>query len=220
MNFQLVWLLVFLLLLVILIAISELLHRRFKFKPEQSRKFLHVSGGLMCLLFPSIFTSHWWLLALAIIAFIILLVTYKRKMLPSVHQTKRYSLGSVLFPIPVYLCFVFAETDNNVLLYYIPVSLLAMADTSAEIGGNLWGHRTKNFFGGQKTLAGALCFLFTSFIVCFIWLHVVSLFPWPEALKITMIISIITAFTEVITLHGWDNLSVPAVTAAMLWILL
>ena len=161
MTSQLLWLLVFLLLLVVLIATSELLHRRFKFKPEQSRKFLHVSGGLMCLLFPSIFTSHWWLLVLAMVAFIILLITYKRKMLPSVHRTKRYSLGSVLFPIPVYLCFAFAEWQQNSLFYYIPISLLAIADTSAEIGGNLWGHLTKKFFGGQKTLAGPLCFLFT-----------------------------------------------------------
>ena len=220
MTSQLLWLLVFLLLLVVLIAISELLHRRFKFKPEQSRKFLHVSGGLMCLLFPSIFTSHWWLLVLATVAFIILLITYKRKMLPSVHQTKRYSLGSVLFPIPVYLCFAFAEWQQNSLFYYIPISLLAIADTSAEIGGNLWGHLTKKFFGGQKTLAGTLCFLFTSFIVCFIWLNIVSLFPVQETLKIISIISVSTAIAETITLHGWDNLSVPVVAVAMLWIFL
>jgi len=218
MESQLLWLLVFLILLVVLIAISELLHRKFKFKPEQSRKFLHVSGGLMCLLFPSIFTSHWWLLILATIAFIILLITYRRKMLPSVHQTKRYSLGSVLFPIPVYLCFAFAEWQHNSLFYYI--SLLAIADTSAEIGGNLWGHLTKRFFGGQKTLAGTLCFLFTSLIVCFIWLNVVSLFPVQEALKIIFIISVSTAITETITLHGWDNLSVPAVAVVMLWVFL
>ena len=217
---QLLWLLVFLLLLVVLIGISELLHRKFKFKPEQSRKFLHVCGGLMCLLFPSIFSSHWWLLALATISFIILLITYKRKMFPSVHQTKRYSLGSVLFPIPVYLCFVFAEWQQNSLFYYIPISLLAIADTSAEIGGNLWGHLTKKFLGGQKTLAGTVCFLIASLIVCFIWLNIVSLFPVQEALKITFIISVSTAIVETITLHGWDNLSVPAVAIALLWIFL
>ncbi|HEU5164678.1 MAG TPA: phosphatidate cytidylyltransferase [Chitinophagaceae bacterium] len=220
MTSQLFWLLVFLLLLVVLIGISELLHRKFKVKPEQSRKFLHVSGGLMCLLFPSIFSSHWWLLALVTIAFIILLITYKRKILPSVHQTKRYSIGSVLFPIPVYLCFVFAEWQQNSLFYYIPISLLAIADTAAEIGGSLWGHLTKKFFGGQKTLAGTLCFLITSVIVCLIWLNIVSLFPVQEALKITFVISVSTAIAETITLHGWDNLSVPAVAIALLWIFL
>lgn len=218
MNSQLLWLMIFLLMLVVLISISELLHRKFKVRSEQSRKFLHVSGGLMCLLFPSMFTSHWWLLALATIAFVILLITYKRKLLPSVHQTKRYSLGSVLFPIPVYLCFVFAEIQGDVLFYYIPVSLLAIADTSAEIGGNFWGHKTRNFFDGQKTFAGTLSFLFTSFIVCFVWLNVISLFPATEAIKISLFVAVITAITETITLHGWDNLSVPAVAIAVLWI--
>ncbi len=212
MNSQLLWLLIFLLLLVVLICISELLLRKFNAKPEQSRKFLHASGGLMCLLFPSIFTSHWWLLPLAMIAFMVLLVTYRKKLLPSVHQTKRYSLGSVLFPLPVYLCFLFAELQENSLFYYIPISLLAIADTAAETGGNSFGHKTKQFFGGQKTLAGTISFFITAFLVCFIWLNVVSLFPVGEAIKITLIISFSTAITETVTLHGWDNLSVPLVT--------
>ena len=200
-----------------MIGISELLHRKLKVKPEHSRKFLHVSGGLMCLLFPSIFNSHWWLLVLAAVAFSILLITYKKKLLPSVHQTKRYSLGSVLFPIPVYLCFLFAELQQNFLFFYIPVSLLAISDTAAEIGGNTWGHKTKQFFGGQKTLAGSASFFITAFLVCFIWLNLVTLFPAAEATKISLIISFSTAITETVTLHGWDNLSVPAVATVVLY---
>jgi phytol kinase len=217
MNSQLLWLLVFLLLLIVLIGISELLHRKLKVKPEHSRKFLHVSGGLMCLLFPSIFDSHWWLLVLAVIAFSILLITYRKKLLPSVHQTIRYSLGSVLFPIPVYLCFLFSELQHNFLFFYIPVSLLAISDTAAEIGGNTWGHKTKQFFGGQKTLAGSISFFITASLVCFIWLNIVTLFPAAEAIKISLIISISTAITETVTLHGWDNLSVPAVATVVLY---
>ena len=217
MNLQLLWLLVFLLLLVVLIGISELLHRKLKAKPEHSRKFLHVSGGLMCLLFPSIFDNHWWLLALVVIAFSILLITYRKKLLPSVHQTKRYSLGSVLFPIPVYVCFLFAELQQNNLFFYIPVSLLAISDTAAEIGGNTWGHKTKQFFGGQKTLAGSISFFLTAIPVCFIWLNLVALFPAAEAIKMSLFISLCTAFAETITLHGWDNLSVPAVATGVLY---
>ncbi|HKC34648.1 MAG TPA: hypothetical protein VKB95_01255 [Chitinophagaceae bacterium] len=51
-------------------------------------------------------------------------------------------------------------------------------------------------------------------------MNVVSLFPVHEALKITLIISLSTAIAETITLHGWDNLSVPVVAVAMLWIFL
>lgn len=217
MNLQVLWLLVFLLLLVVLIAIAELLHRKFHVKPEHSRKFLHVSGGLMCLGFPSIFDSHWWVLGLVVVAFILLLITYRKKLLPSVHQTKRFSLGSVLFPIPVYFCFLFAQLQQNSLFFYVPVSLLVFSDTAAEIGGNIWGHKTKQFFGGQKTLAGSITFFITAFLVCFLWLNPVSLFPASEAIKVSLFISLCTAIAETVTLHGWDNLSIPAVATAVLY---
>ncbi len=217
MNLQLLWLLAFLLLILILMGISELLHRKLKVKPEHSRKFLHVSGGLMCLLLPSFFNSHWWVLGLGAIAFLILFITYKRKLLPSVHNTKRHTIGGVLFPIPVYLCFLFAELQQNFLLFYIPVSLLAISDTAAEMGGNMWGHKTKQFFNGQKTLAGSISFFITAFPVCFIWLNLVTLFPATEAIKMSLYISLSTAIAETITLYGWDNLTIPAVATGILY---
>jgi len=173
----------------------------------------------MCLLFPSIFTNHWWLLILAGIAFIILLVTYKTKQLASIHQTKRYSVGSVLFPVPVYLCFLISEKAENTLYFYLPISLLAISDTAAEIGGNLWGQHTRSFFRGQKTLAGSLCFFITAFFVCFICFRANSL-HLDHILFFSIIISLCTAITETITLHGWDNLSVPAITVLLLSLLL
>jgi phytol kinase len=220
MNNQLFWLLAFLLLLLLLIIISELLHRRFKLPPEQSRKFLHVSGGMMCLFFPSLFSSHWWVLALATVAFIILLITYKRKMLPSVHLTKRYSIGSVLFPIPVYLCFLCAQLKGNDLFFYLPVSLLAIADTAAEAGGNKWGHLTRSFFNGQKTLAGSLSFLILAIIICAILFGPVFHLPLQDALLVGSLIVLLSTIAELVTLHGWDNLSIPIVTMAILLLLI
>ena len=218
MNTQLLWLLFFLLMLLILIIASEILHRYFKLPAEQSRKFLHVSGGLMCLLFPSLFHSHWWLLPLAIIAFVILLFSYKKKMLPSIHLTKRYSVGSVLFPLPVYVCFLMADLNDNDLYFYLPVSLLTISDTAAEIGGNLWGYRSTQFFNGQKTLAGSLSFLITALLVSLIWLKLIYHLPINDVLVIAITVSILTTITELVTLHGWDNLTVPAVCILILYL--
>jgi phytol kinase len=215
MNKQLLWLGFFLLLLLILIIISELLHKKLRWPPEQSRKFLHVSGGLMCLLFPKIFSSHWYVLALSLIAFIILLITYQRKLLQSVHKTKRYSVGSVLFPIPVYLCFLTAELKAESIFFYLPVSLLAIADTAAEIGGYKWGSQSKQFFNGQKTLAGSLSFFITAVLVCGVWLGVYN--HSVQYIFITGgLIVLLSTIAETVTLHGWDNLTVPAVTIGVL----
>src|SRR6185503_1240107 len=182
MNDQVIWLAAFLLLLSILILTAELLHKKFHWASEHSRKFLHVSGGMISLLLPLFFHSHWWVLALTSAAFLILFVTYKRKMLSSVHQVKRYTIGSVLFPIPVYVCFLLAELQHDLLLFYLPVSLLAISDTAAEIGGQKWGQSGKKFFNGQKTLTGTICFFITAIMVSYWWLHVGFDRPVADAL--------------------------------------
>jgi phytol kinase len=221
MDKQPLWLLLFLSLLLGLMVMSEVLHKHFKWQAERSRKFIHVSGGLLCLLFPAIFTSHWWVLALAFIAFLLLLVTYVKKMLPSVHETKRYSLGSVLFPVPVYICFLMAEMNNNDLYFYLPVSLLAISDTAAEIGGHTqWGQQGKQFFKGQKTLAGSVYFFITALLVNAGWLFIGYQLPIDNMLKIGLLISFFATIAELVTLHGWDNLTVPAVTLLLLSLLL
>jgi len=98
----------------------------------------------------------------------------------------------------------------------LPVSLLAISDTAAEIGGNLWGRYTMSFFKEQKTLAGSLCFFITAVIVCFIWFRLFSSLSLINILLVSLVISLCTAITETLTLHGWDNLTVPAITVLLL----
>jgi phytol kinase len=216
MNPQLLYLFMFLGLLILLIGITELLHRFFKLKAETSRKFLHVSGGLLCLPAPRFFDSHWWVLILASLSFILLLVTFLKNMLQSVHKTERKSIGSIIFPIPVYFCFLAAELLQNNLYYYLPISLLTISDTTAEIAGNRWGHLTKRFFKEQKTLAGTIGFFVTALAVCYGWLYCYN-FPVMNIVLLTILISIVTSVTELVTLKGWDNLTVPLVANVILW---
>ena len=212
----LVWLGLFLTLLLILILITEWLHVKKKWPSEQSRKFLHVSGGLMCLLLPLCFSSHWWILGLASIAFIVLFTTYRKKLLASVHEVGRDTVGSVLFPFPVYCCFLCAELTGNLLYFFLPISLLTISDTAAEMGGQAWGKYGPRFFKGQKTLIGSLCFFSTAVLVCFGWMHFYAEIPLMLALIYSICIAIGTALAELVTLHGWDNLTVPAVALLIL----
>lgn len=216
MDKQLLWLLAFLAFLGVLIGATVLLHKWLRLTNEQSRKFLHVSGGFLCLLLPSVFQSHWWVLALAMAAFLILLYTFLRKMLPSIHETRRYSIGSVLFPLPVYGCFLAAELNHQDIFFYLPVSLLAISDTAAEFGGAAWGAKTRSFFHGQKSLAGTLCFFFTAILVTAGWLYFRTDGSAMHILLIGGLIVLLATAAELVTLHGWDNLTVPAVTVICL----
>ncbi len=209
---QWVWTILFLLTLLLLIWIAEFMHRNAGFPAERSRKFVHVTGGLICLALPYMFRSHWWVLALTGATFGLLLFTYLRHQLNSIHQTQRRSLGSILFPIPVYICFLIAVRNNDGLFFYLPVSLLTISDTAAEIGGQKWGKRMIRFFGGQKSLAGTLSFFLTAVPLTICWLHFYHGTDIEECITPSILISGGAALAELAGMQGWDNLTVPAVT--------
>jgi dolichol kinase len=110
----------------------------------------------------------------------------------------------------------FAQLKGNDLFFYLPVSLLAIADSAAEAGGNKWGYLTRSFFKGQKTLAGSLSFLALAIIICVILFGPIYHLPLQNALLIGSLTVLLSTIAELVTLHGWDNLSIPAVTLILL----
>lgn len=206
----------FLLIFLALVMVTQVLYRRFKLPSESTRKFLHVSGGILSLFAPLFIQSHWWILGICSAAFLLLLITYYKKRLPAVHQTKRNSIGSVLFPIPLYLCFVVATKMDDLFLFYVPVSFLTLSDTAAEWGGHRWGHYAKPLMGHQKTVMGSLCFALCSLLLAWIWGAVFRL-PWQQMVFISLTTALLATAIELISTKGLDNITVPVVT--LLWLL-
>jgi phytol kinase len=202
----------------LLIIFTQLLHQTFKVDSEASRRFLHISGGILSLFFYRFFQSHWWVLLLCLIAFLVLLSTYIYRMLPGIHKTTRLSFGSILFPIPVYLCFLAAIKLHNSGLFYLPTCILTICDPIAEWGGKKWGHKSISFFSKQKTLAGSMCFAASLFLISLIWFCVLSSNSLTKALSISLVLAIVVTLVELISLRGLDNLSIP-ISALVLLIL-
>lgn len=192
----------------LLTGIAHWLHSKHKFPVDASRKFLHITGGLLSLSMPLLLPSHWWALALCSLAFLVLLITSLMNYLEGIHGTERKSVGSVIFPIPVYICFFFAEKWSNSLLFYLPILLLALADPMAEWGGKKWGHLGRSFFNHQKTLAGTLCFAFTA-VVINIGICIAYNKTATQIIAICVAVTFISSVAELVTLKGWDNLSIP-----------
>ena len=76
------------------------------------------------------------------------------------------------------------------------------------------------FFNGQKTLAGSVCFFITAIVVNAGWLYIGYHLPIGNVLKISLLISLFATIAELVTLHGWDNMTVPAITLLLLNLLL
>jgi dolichol kinase len=179
-----------------------------------------VCGGSLSLFFPLFLRSHWWVLILCALAFLFLLITYIKRWLPEIHQTSRLSFGSVIFPVPIYICFFAALEFENDVFFYLPVSLLIISDTAAEWGGKKWGRLSRSFFNNQKTAVGSLCFAVSSLTISVIWLVCVFHLPVAKSFIISLSLAIIVAITELVSLKGLDNITVPISALVLLSLLL
>ncbi|MDJ1469787.1 phosphatidate cytidylyltransferase [Cytophagaceae bacterium DM2B3-1] len=199
----------------LLILITEWLHKKLHVDSEICRKFLHVSGGFLTLLFPLFFKSYLWVLLLCTLAFTILLATRILGKLSSVHQVRRKSIGSVIFPIPICICFWVSENLNNTLLFHLPVLVLSISDTFAEIGGKKWGHTSMRFSGG-KTLIGSIFFAASCLVISLFVFSIGSSLNIAQQLFFSLIITLCATLTESVSFKGLDNLTVPIVVLLVL----
>ncbi len=200
-----VWLaLVFL----ILFGGAELLHRSIGVPSEWSRKFLHVSGGLLSLVMPKLFDDPWIVFALAAAFFLLLWSSRKLGLLDSVHRVDRPSEGSLLFPVPILICFWLAWHQEDPRLFYLPVLILTLADPAAAFTGTFWRWRPYRVGSSWKTLGGSLAFAAVAFGL--------ALWFMPEAPWKALLLTIFVTITEAFSGRGWDNLSVPLAAAGVL----
>jgi len=194
----------------LLLALIELLDRKWHIDAEHSRKLAHVGGGLIGYLF----STHWPMLLLATVFSVFLLLSRRLHLLGSLHLASRKSLGDVIYPWGLYLPFLLAE--GNALLYQIPVLVLAIGDTSAALVGQRYGRVRYRIMGNTRSLEGSLAFAVTAFAAILIPLllsgHVQSL----ELVGFVGVIAIAVAAIEAICPRGWDNLFIPVGTLFLL----
>ena len=218
MQQQTVYAMAFLCIFLLLVGIAHVLYKFVGVSSENSRKFLHVSGGFLALCSPLFFKSHWWVLILCALAFLLLFITYIKHWLPSIHQTRRKSIGSVIYPIPIYICFLVAMQKSNNLLFYLPISLLTVSDTMAELGGKHFGKYSRKLIHSQKSVAGSISFALSALVICIVWTCFFYLSS-QEVIIVSLAITAIATITEIISTRGLDNLTVPLVTLVCLLLL-
>lgn len=211
---------VYLLGIGILLIFNELNYRRLKVKGEITRKFAHFTATLATVPFPYIFTSHWYVLILAAIFFVVLFVTQYGKQLKSIHDIERKSVGSYLLPFSIYIAFLISCLLNNKFVYILPMLILAVCDPMAAILGmstkknngkiNLFGMKT------TKTVIGSCAFLVTSFIISLIALYFHRGVFDLKTFWLAMTVSLAGTLAELFSWRGSDNLSIPIAVITVL----
>jgi phytol kinase len=194
-----------------LFGAARLARRRNWFSPEDSRKFVHVGMGCVCLSFPWLFSSPVPVLALAGIALASLVavrtVPRVRAELGCVlHGVGRRSYGEFAFIAGVATAFVLARGDA--LSYVVPVAVLTFADSFAAIVGTRFGRHRFETPDGSKSFEGSLAFLGAA-VVC-VAVPLIALHR-PDAPAIALTTGVALMLVEASAWAGFDNLAIPVV---------
>ena len=207
----------------LILLIGEGLYRILKLKPEWSRNFSHLAVGILSLPYPWLFSSHWWVLLLAIQSSLILYITRARGLIPSHHKTAGKSLGSYLFFASIYLCYMVSFYLHRPHYFVFPIGVLSVSDVSAAIFGRHFGSKPNGFFkqlfAEGKTFAGTLAFFFSAFVVVTVAYYYYMQTNMIFALGLAFLISMATAITEAKSSKGSDNFFVPAITLIIMYII-
>ncbi len=202
----------------VLFGIAELLYHRFKVRAEVTRKIVHISTGLLTLLFPPFIENHWLVLILCGSFLFILLASFPLKMLPSINAVDRITRGSILYPVIVYACFLIYQRFDNLAFYYLPILNLALCDPVASMVGKKFPRMEYMTFGHTKTITGSLGFFVSSVLLSLGLLTQLAGIQIGWALFISICIALPTTIAEAITHKGYDNLSIPASVVGVLLI--
>lgn len=195
----------------VLFICAELLYHKCAVKVELTRKFVHIITGLLALLFPLLLGNHWLVLFLCASFALILVVSLKFKLLPSINAIERESVGSLAYPMAVYLCYLaYDYHQQQYIYYYLPIIILAVCDPIAALTGKKWPLGKYSVGKESKTLMGSSMFFLSALILVVNFTYnSVGFSSTRQIILSALIIGVLSSFTEAISKKGWDNLTIP-----------
>lgn len=198
-----------------LFGLAEWLYHILKVRAEWTRKIVHLGTGLLTLLFPVVLTSHWQVLFLCASFLVILLASLRFGWLPSINAIDRFSYGSILFPMIVYgLFLVFQMAGRGLIIFYLPILILAICDPVAALVGKRFPFGKYRILGCGKSAAGSLAFFVSALIIT-----AVAVFAFQNAsagMLLILLVPVVATVAEGLGVKGMDNLTIPASVALTL----
>lgn len=192
-----------------LVGLGEIFRGLEIFTQEATRKFVHLTGGVVSLSFAYLFRSHWTVLGLCF-AFVGLMVfTRKFGLLPSVHGVKRKSSGDILHPIAIYLTFTITNFMEKPEYYLISIMVLSVSDALAAIVGVTYGFKIFRVEEEKKSIEGSLIFLLSTFLIAHLGLLLLTHTGRLETVLVALLIAVLVTCFEAISLGGADNIIIP-----------
>ncbi len=190
-----------------IIAISEVVRRRFGPAAEWTRKLVHVLMGLLSLSLPYVFHSAWPVMLLCTAFALALGMTMLLGLLSSVHGVERASGGVILYPVAVALLFYLTAQRPG--FYVVCILVMTVCDAAAALVGSEYGRHTFHIHGNVKSVEGSLVFLLTAFICAHVPLLLMTPIDRAICVLVGLLIAVLVTVFEALSVGGIDNLIVP-----------
>lgn len=190
-----------------LIGLAELWRSWRQPPTEWTRKFVHVSSGIVAAFFPWMIGSHWTLLVLGSTLIGLFTLARRRGWMGAVLAVSRESSGERWFPVGVYLLFLVAHEQP--VFYLISLSALVVSDTLAALLGTRYGMHQFAAGEGRKSLEGSAAFLVATFLGVHIPMLLLTSIGRVESLLIALQLALIATCLELIAERGSDNVIIP-----------
>lgn len=190
---------------------------------EASRKFIHIMLGNWWIIAMYFFTNVWSAIFVPITFVIINYLSYKKDLIKVMERDEQDGLGTVYYAVALLiLAIVSFGIFRQPALGLVPTLIMAYGDGLAAIVGKKIKSKKYKLGDTKKSFAGSLTmFIITTFLIgahlrfCFgttFWVGT----HWP-------LVSILAGFAitalEAVSGKGWDNITVPVASIALLILL-
>ncbi|MEX1140381.1 MAG: DUF92 domain-containing protein [Bacteroidota bacterium] len=201
------------------LGLGEAVRKHRGWSPEFSRKFIHISVGILAAFTPVLFTVPLLPILLAMLFIGVNGIALKMGLLPGIHSIDRPSYGTVYFPIAFLLLLVFFWYREPMIIT-LSMLVLALADSGAAIVGESLKKSTQyRLTSDRKSIEGSIAMALVSFVVLLTGLTFsmdMELIPMEYVIACAGVGSVVATACEAISSRGLDNLSIPLSIAFVL----
>jgi uncharacterized protein (TIGR00297 family) len=206
------------LFLALLIAISELMQKKFPDYQEGTRKLVHILTGLLVALTPYLVQSRWPLLMLGLFFVIFNAVSIQKGWLSGMHNTLRPTLGTVFYPISFIILLLWLW-DGHRFIVVSAMLIMAVGDAlAALVGRHVRKPHLYSLGPEKKSWQGSITMFLTSMAIVLVCIRFCSgsSATWPVILWAAGVTAFLATACEAISFNGSDNLTVPLGAAFVL----
>lgn len=205
------------------LLLSEILCRKRILKGEYARKFVHITCGTFAAMWP-LFLTRGQIILLAILFAVVVAVVKYLRILRSFKAVRRATYGEIWYALGIIAAATLFQDGR---IYALAVLHMALADGLAAVVGVYLGKRGRifKFRGSKKTVAGSATFAVVSFgLNLGFWISTGLAAQGFDGLAVSLpiLLSVSSAMilmcAEVMSPKGSDNVIVPLLAGALVWL--